>query len=113
MSPRYVPDVGDLIWLEFDPQSGHEQAGKRPGLVLSPAAYNGPSGLVIVCPVTNQAKGYPFEVPLPPGLRVRGVILADQVISLDWKARKASKSDVAPKEVMEDVLAKLSTLLSL
>lgn len=113
MSPRYIPDTGDLVWLEFDPQAGHEQAGKRPGLVLSPAAYNKPSGLMIACPITSQVKGYPFEVPLPPGLKIQGVVLADQVKSLDWKARKASKSGVAPKAVMGEVLAKLAALLSL
>ncbi|MBU1277027.1 MAG: endoribonuclease MazF [Proteobacteria bacterium] len=113
MSPDYLPDAGDLVWLEFDPQAGHEQAGRRPGLVLSPVAYNKPSGLMIVCPITNQAKGYPFEVSLPSGLKIQGVVLVDQVKNLDWKARNADKSDVVPRAVMDDVLAKLSALLCL
>src|SRR5437762_13948374 len=82
----YVPERGDAVWLTLDPQAGHEQAGRRPALVLSPAAYNGRVGLALCCPITNQAKGYPFEVALPDGLAVSGVVLADQVKSLDWRA---------------------------
>jgi mRNA interferase MazF len=84
--PAFVcPERGHLVWLSLDPQSGHEQAGRRPALVLSPASYNGPVGLALVCPVTGRAKGYPFEVPLPPGLPVSGVVLADHVKCLDWR----------------------------
>ncbi len=89
MVARYIPERGDLVWLSFDPQAGHEQAGRRPALVLSPAAYNGKTGLALVVPVTSRAKGYPFEVALPDGLPVSGVILADHVRNVDWQARRA------------------------
>jgi len=85
----YVPGQGDLIWLDFDPQAGHEQGGRRPAVVLSPKAYNQVTGLALVCPVTNREKGYPFEVPLPIGLPVGGVVLADHVKNQDWRARHA------------------------
>jgi mRNA interferase MazF len=107
----YVPEAGDIVWLHFDPQAGHEQAGRRPALVLSPASYNRKVGLLLCCPMTTQAKGYPFEVAIagkPPS-----VALADQVKSLDWKARKAAaKGKVAATELAE-VRAKISALLSL
>src|SRR3954469_18543962 len=93
-----IPDRGDIIWLDFDPQTGHEQAGRRPAVVLSPAAYNGRIGLVICCPVTTRIKGYPFEVPLsgsPPC-----VVLADQVKSLDWRTRGATRKGAATREEM-------------
>lgn len=89
MVARYIPERGDLVWLSFDPQAGHEQAGRRPALVLSPAAYNGKTGLALVVPVTSRAKGYPFEVALPEGLPVSGVVLADHVRNVDWQARRA------------------------
>jgi mRNA interferase MazF len=107
----YVPDNGDLVWLTFDPQAGHEQAGRRPALVLSPKAYNQKSGLALVCPITNQAKGYPFEVALPGGSGISGVILADHVKNLDWKARRAEKICKCPIEQVNDVLGKLAPLL--
>jgi len=107
----FVPDSGDLIWLTFDPQAGHEQAGRRPGLVLSPKVYNQKSGLALVCPVTNQTKGYPFEVPIPAGCGVKGVILADHVKSLDWKARRAEKAGRIPLAILNEVLARLAPLL--
>ncbi len=81
----YTPDRGDVVWLWFSPQAGHEQSGRRPAVVLSPAAYNGKVGLALVCPVTSQVKGYPFEVVMPAGLAVNGVALADQLKSLDWR----------------------------
>ena len=81
MPKRYIPDRGDVVWLEFAPQAGHEQAGKRPALVISPAAYNGRVGLALLCPITSQKKGYPFEVALPAGMKLQGVILADQIKS--------------------------------
>lgn len=107
----YVPDRGDVVWLTFTPQVGHEQAGRRPALVLSPAAYNGKVRLALLCPITSQQKGYPFEVVLPSGLPVTGVILADQVKSLDWNARQASFIARLPANIVADVLAKLTTLL--
>lgn len=106
-----VPDRGDAIWLEFNPQAGHEQAGWQTALVLSPQAYNEKVGLLICCPITNQKKGYPFEVQLPTDIGVTGVVLSDQVKSLDWAARKAAFIARVPDDVVKDVLAKLHTLL--
>jgi mRNA interferase MazF len=111
VSSAYVPDGGDLIWLTFDPQAGHEQAGRRPALVLSPKVYNQKSSLALVCPVTNQAKGYPFEVPIPSGHGVKGVILADHVKSVDWKARRAEKLGLCSSDLVNEVLARLAPLL--
>jgi mRNA interferase MazF len=108
---RYVPERGDVVWLQFDPQVGHEQAGKRPALVLSPSAYNGRVGLALLCPITSQRKGYPFEVPLPAGLRVQGVVLADQIKSLDWRVRRAERADSVPQAVMDEAVAKIRVLL--
>ncbi len=110
-SPRYVPDRGDLVWLDFDPQAGREQAGHRPALVLSPAAYNRAVGLALMCPVTSQVKGYPFEVQLPADLRISGVVLADHVRSLAWLARQARRAGCVPPDVVSEVLGKLRTLL--
>lgn len=107
----YVPRRGDAVWLQFNPQAGSEQAGRRPAVVISPEAYNGRVGLMICCPITNQRKGYPFEVALPDGVGVTGVILSDQVKSLDWRARQADFITTLPDDVVEDVLAKLRTLL--
>ncbi len=107
----YVPERGDAVWITLDPQAGHEQAGRRPALVLSPAAYNGRVGLALLCPITNQARGYPFEVPLPEGLPVAGVVGADQVKNLDWRARKASRIGAVPEEVVTEVVRRLQTLL--
>ncbi len=108
---EYVPSRGDAVWLQFDHKAGHEQAGRRPALVLSPEAYNGRVGLAILCPITSQKKGYPFEVALPPGSAVQGVILSDQVKSLDWRARRADLIETLPPHVTEEVLQKLDTLL--
>lgn len=107
----YVPDVGHLVKLDFDPQTGHEQAGWRPAIVLSPASYNRPTGLAIVAPITNQQKGYPFEVALPVGLKVTGVILSDAVKNLDWRARNARYLDAAPANVVAAVRERLGLLL--
>jgi mRNA interferase MazF len=107
----YIPDSGDIVWVEFNPQAGHEQAGHRPALVLSPAAYNGKVGLAILCPITSQVKGYPFEVKIPDGLEVSGAILSDQVKSLDWKARKAEFACKLPPVTFNEVVQKLSTLI--
>lgn len=108
---KYVPDRGDIVWLEFNPQAGHEQAGHRPALVLSPAAYNRRAGLMLCCPITSRVKGYPFEVPFAPMRADAGVVLADQVKSLDWKARRAKKKDKASAEVVGETLSKLHALL--
>jgi mRNA interferase MazF len=109
--PAYVPQRGDVIWITLNPQAGHEQAGRRPAVVLSPAAYNGKVGLALLCPITSQVKGYPFEVRIPEGLPARGVILADQVKSLDWRARQAERMCTLPPDVITEVLAKLGVLL--
>lgn len=108
---RYIPDRGDIIWLSFNPQAGHEQSGHRPGVVLSPKIYNRQAGLALICPITSQVKGYPFEVKLPEGLPVEGVVLADQVRSLDWLARNARRAGVLPHNYIEEILAKIKTLL--
>ena len=107
---RYVPGPGDLVWLTFTPQAGHEQAGHRPALVISQKAYNSRTGLALFCPLTTRVKGYPFEVACD-GKSVSGVILADQVKSLDWKARGARRIEPAPEGVLEETIAKLTALL--
>ncbi|MCI0459985.1 MAG: endoribonuclease MazF [Gemmataceae bacterium] len=107
----YIPERGDAVWITLDPPAGHEQAGRRPALVLSPSAYNGRVGLALLCPITSKAKGYPFEVPLPEGLPITGVVGADQVKSLDWQARKASRIGALPEEVVAEVVRRLQTLL--
>lgn len=107
----YIPQRGDAIWLQFNPQAGHEQAGRRPALVLSPASYNGRVGLALLCPITSQVKGYPFEVRVPSGLAIAGAVLADQVKSLDWRIRRAEYICTLPDDVTQTVLARLGTLL--
>lgn len=111
MVKEYVPERGDLIWLEFSPQAGHEQAGRRPALVLSPALYNRKSGLVLVCPITTKSKGYPFDVALPENLPIWGTVQADQLRNLDWKARKAAFIAQAPESVLTSVMDRLAPLL--
>lgn len=106
-----APDRGDMVWIDFDPQSGREQAGRRPALVLTPSTYNRLVGLAVFCPVTSQIKGYTFETALPPGLRVQGVVLADHVRSLDWRTRRAEFICKAPLEVLDDVAAKVHALI--
>jgi len=108
----YTPNSGDIVWITFTPQAGHEQAGRRPALVLSPAAYNGKVGLAIFCPITSQIKGYPFEVLLPDGLIISGAVLSDQVKSLDWKARQAEFVCKLPASTLNEVFQKLNTLLT-
>jgi mRNA interferase MazF len=107
----YVPERGDAVWLQFNPQAGHEQAGRRPALVLSPAAYNGKVGLAVLCPITSQSKGYPFEVAISTR-KLTGVVLSDQVKSLDWRVRQAEMIERVPDAVVQEVLAKLSSLLA-
>ena len=111
VSSDYVPERGDVVWLDFNPQAGHEQAGRRPALVLSPAAYNAKVGLMLCCPITNQAKGYPFEVSVKGTARISGVVISDQVKSLDWKVRRVEKKGRITAAVLSDVFAKLQTLL--
>lgn len=101
-----------MVWISLNPQAGHEQAGRRPALVLSPRAYNAKVGLAVCCPVTGQVKGYPFEVPIPDGLAVTGAILSDQVKSLDWRARRAEFVCRLPRPTTIEVLHKLATLVA-
>ena len=112
MAKRYVPKRGDAVWLHFSPQAGHEQAGRRPAVVVSPLSYNRKVGLGLFCPITSTVKGYPFEVPVPDGLELTGAILADQVKSLDWRARRAKHICALPADIMSDVLAKLNVLVT-
>ncbi len=107
----YVPDRGDIAWIDLNPQAGREQAGRRPCLILSPTAYNGRTGLAVVCPITGQAKGYPFEVPLPAGLATTGVVLADHIKTLDWRVRKAELGEKVPEFVVREVLDMATALL--
>ena len=111
-SPRRVPERGDAVWIDFDPQTGREQAGRCPAVVLSPAAYNGRVGLALLCPVTSRVKGYPFEVAIPDGLPVAGVILADQVKSLDWRKRNATLIAALSRETVAAVLRRVNALLT-
>ena len=114
---QYVPDAGDLIWLDFSPQTGREQAGRRPAVVLSPIAYNEKTGLAIVCPITSRAKGYAFEVAVPPASRgaggIAGVILADHLRNLDWRQRKAEKAGKLPATALDLVRSRVATLLQI
>lgn len=111
MRVAFVPDAGDFVWLTFDPQAGREQAGRRPALVLSPKMYNAKSGLLLACPITSQVKGYPFEVAVPAGVRATGVILADHLKSVDWKARHVEPLGRCTNDVMDEVRARLAPLL--
>jgi len=111
-SQTYVPQRGDVVWISLNPQAGHEQAGRRPAVVLSPQNYNGKVGLAILCPITNQIKGYPFEVLIPSGLPISGAILSDQVKCLDWRARNAELICTLPAEFVSEVLQKLAALVS-
>ena len=108
----YIPGRGDIVRLQFNPQSGHEQAGLRPALVISPQSYNGKVGLALVCPITSKVKGYPFEVLLPDELEISGVVLADQVKNLDWQARNVKYVFTAPMRVTAEVLGKIQLLIS-
>ena len=108
----YIPERGDVVWLTFDPHAGHEQAGRRPAIVVSHQRYNGRSGLALFCPVTSEIKGYPFEVLLPSDLPIEGAVLSDQVRSLDWRARKAARICALPSVTIEEVVGKLQTLLT-
>ena len=111
MRAAFVPEAGDFVWLTFGPKAGRGQAGRRPALVLTPRTYNVKSGLALACPITNRAKGYPFEVAVPAGSGTTGVILADHVKSVDWKARRAEKLGHCTTDVIDEVRAKLAPLL--
>lgn len=112
MPSSYVPDTGDIIWLDFDPSAGHEQAGHRPALVLSPKRYNGKTGLLICVPLTSRIKGFPFEVDIQHG-SIQSVALADQVKSLDWRVRYAQRKGKANNEVVNRIRTKIKLLLQL
>ena len=109
---NYIPERGDIVWLNFDPQAGHEQAGRRPALIISPFSYNKKVGLAICCPVTSQEKDYPFEVKLPENLKAKGVVLSDQIKNLDWQQREIKFLCKVPEEVLEEVFEKIETLIS-
>ena len=111
MSGSYCPRRGDIVWLTFTPQAGHEQAGHRPAITLSPESYNRKVGLALFCPITSHSKGYPFEVHLPQTCKISGVVLSDQVKSFDWKARQASFCCELPQDIVHEVLNKLGTLI--
>lgn len=112
MGQAYIPQRGDLVWLQFNPQAGHEQAGHRPAVVLSPATYNQQVGLALFCPITSEVKGYPFEVLLPDGLGVDGAILSDHIKSLDWRVRKAKRIGRLPDDVLEETVGKIRALVN-
>ena len=108
----WIPQRGDIVWITMNPGAGHEQSGRRPALVVSPGSYNGKVGLAILCPITSHVKGYPFEVPLPPGLPVEGVVLSDHAKSLDWRSRGAELVCSVPVACVTDVLQRLGRPLS-
>lgn len=110
MPRHYVPQRGDVVWLHFNPQTGHEQAGRRPAVVLSPESYNQKTSLALFCPVTSQVKGYPFETAIPTSGSLRGVALCDQIKSLDWKARDAEFICKLPEETLDEIMGKALTL---
>ncbi|RJR39740.1 MAG: endoribonuclease MazF [Deltaproteobacteria bacterium] len=112
MTAPYIPERGDVVWLDFHPQTGHEQRGRRPAVVLSPHTYNGKVGLALFCPISSRIKGYPFEVPVPADCGVTGVVLADHVKNLDWRARRAEFICRLPNQVITDILAKLAVLIT-
>jgi mRNA interferase MazF len=109
----YVPDAGDLVWLTFDPQAGREQRGRRPAVVLTPRTYNERAGLAVVCPVTSSVKGYPFEVSIPDGAAVTGVVLADHLKSLDWKERRTEFGGTLPASSLAELRERIRPLLGL
>jgi len=108
----YIPARGDIVWLDFDPQAGHEQAGRRPAVVLSPATYNRKVGLAIMCPVTSKKKGYPFEIEIPIDTPVSGIVLADQIKSFDWRVRQTEHACTLSGDVMDQILTKARLLLA-
>ncbi|VAX24109.1 Programmed cell death toxin MazF [hydrothermal vent metagenome] len=113
MKSNYIPERGDIVWLDFNPQAGREQSGRRPALTISPKEYNQKVGLSIFCPITSNIKGYPFEVKIPPKLKIKGVILADHVKNLDWESRNAKYICKLPTNILLDVLGKLNLLIGI
>ena len=107
----YAPSRGEIVWLQFKLQAGHEQSGRRPAVIISPREYNRKVGLCLCCPVTSKAKGYPFEVELPAGLEVGGVVLCDQLKSLDWKARHVRMIGTLPGRSMKEIQARILALV--
>jgi mRNA interferase MazF len=107
----YAPSRGEVVWLQFEPQAGHEQSGRRPAVIVSPQKYNQKVGLCLCCPVTSTAKGYPFEVELPADLPVEGVVLCDQLKSLDWKARRAGTIGALPGRTVKEIQARILALI--
>jgi mRNA interferase MazF len=112
-SGDYCPDVGELVWVTLDPTLGHEQSGRRPAIVLTPRQYNLRSGLCIMCPITSRARGYPFEVAIPPGGAISGIILVDQVRSISWEQRYLKRAGAAPVELFDEVRERLAALLQI
>ena len=112
MAAARAPERSDVVWLQFNPQAGSEQAGRRPALVISPRTYNQRVGLALVCPITSRIKGYPFEVALPRGMETEGAILCDQIKSLDWRARNAKRIGSVPPSVMQEVTARILALVA-
>ena len=112
MRAEYIPERGDVVWISFQPQAGHEQAGRRPALVLSPQEYNGKTHLALFCPITSRVKGYPFEVVIPDGFPVSGVVLSDQVKNLDWQARNAEFFCRLPPAITDRTVQRAVLLLS-
>ena len=110
---EYLPDAGDLIWLDFTPQAGREQAGRRPALVISPRPYNSKTSLAVVCPITSQAKGYPFEVPITGVGKIGGVILSDHLKNLDWRQRRATKAGKVSPQILRNVRERVAALLEI
>ena len=108
---RYVPERGDVVWLMFGPQAGHEQSGRRPAVVMSSSIYNGKTGMALCCPITSHVKGYPFEVLVPAGVKISGAILADQIRNIDWKTRRAEYLCKLADKVLEEVADKILSLL--
>ena len=108
----YVPDRGDLVWLDFSPHAGHEQGGRRPAIVISPKLYNLKSGLGLFCPITSKAKGYPYECTIPSGMRIEGVVLADGVRNFDWDQRRIVFIQTAPEDFVGEVLSRLEPLVT-
>jgi mRNA interferase MazF len=111
VAAHYVPERGEIVWLEFNPHAGHEQAGRRTALIVSPSSYNRKVGLALVCPVTSQVRGYPFEVVLPPGLELQGAILSDQLKSFDWRARRARRIRTIPHSVLDETVGRILALV--
>ncbi|MBN2160241.1 MAG: endoribonuclease MazF [Spirochaetes bacterium] len=110
-SKSYIPGRGDIVWLDFTPQSGHEQRGRRPAVVISPKSYNSKTNLALFCPITSKVKGYPFEVSVQSKSKINGVILSDQIKNLDWNARSAELIDCLDEETMDELIAKIRTLI--